>query len=345
MEVLPVGFLRVEAEWVLAFFDESGIEAPQVPVTALNSLLLLCLTLSHATLSFEAVVDTWSVGNDDTWSVPSLCLANGLQSLCMISAHCNLSHIDVTVSSGNHAEIFLADALALSRELCNRAKRRCLRSLTARVGINLCVEHKDIHILTGSNHMVKTTVADVVACTVATDNPLTALHKVMVKRLEFLADRTACLVCAFLDKLAQLGSNLLRLVGIVLIGNPFLSKCLEFLGTTFVCRCLCKQLCHTLLHLLVAESHTETKLAEVLEQGVVEAWALTLLVLRIRSGRNRCGIDAGATRSVGNHLTVAEELADELHVWCLAATRASATELEQRLGELAVLHALLDVNE
>ena len=31
VEVLPVGLLRVEAERILAFFDEGGVEAPEVP--------------------------------------------------------------------------------------------------------------------------------------------------------------------------------------------------------------------------------------------------------------------------------------------------------------------------
>ena len=38
---------------------------PQVPVTALHSLLLLSLALTHTALGLQTVVDTWSVGDDD----------------------------------------------------------------------------------------------------------------------------------------------------------------------------------------------------------------------------------------------------------------------------------------
>ena len=65
MEVLPVGLLRVERERILAFLSQSGVEAPQVPVTALDSLLLLSLALTHTALGLQTVVDTGSVSDDD----------------------------------------------------------------------------------------------------------------------------------------------------------------------------------------------------------------------------------------------------------------------------------------
>ena len=49
VEVLPVGLLRVERERILAFLSQSGVVAPQVPVTALNSLLSSSLTLPVST--------------------------------------------------------------------------------------------------------------------------------------------------------------------------------------------------------------------------------------------------------------------------------------------------------
>ena len=87
-------------------------------------------------------------------------------------------------------------------------------------------------------------------------------------------------------------------------------------------------------HLLVSELHAETELAEVLEQRVVEAGTLSLLVLGVGRRGDGSRVDRRAACSVGNHLAVAEELADELHVRRLTATRASTRELEERLGEL-----------
>ncbi len=49
----------------------------------------------------------------------------------------------------------------------------------------------------------------------------------------------------------------------------------------------------------------------------------------------------GTSRSVGNHHAVAEELGDGLDIRCLAATRARARELEQRLCELRTFNGLV----
>ena len=51
---------------------------------------------------------------------------------------------------------------------------------------------------------------------------------------------------------------------------------------------LAEELGYAFLHFLVAKNHTEAKLAEVLEEGVVEARALSLLVLGVGSGGYGC---------------------------------------------------------
>ena len=61
-ELAPVGLLRVEVEAVLAFLFLGGVEVPEVPVAALDDLLLLVLRASHTDL--DAVVDA-GCGADD----------------------------------------------------------------------------------------------------------------------------------------------------------------------------------------------------------------------------------------------------------------------------------------
>ena len=63
LELAPVWLLAVQMESVLAFFFLGGIEVPQVPVSALNGHLLLVLGATHTDL--DAVVDTWSVADDE----------------------------------------------------------------------------------------------------------------------------------------------------------------------------------------------------------------------------------------------------------------------------------------
>lgn len=62
-ELAPFGLLAVEVESVLTCFFLGGVEVPQVPVAAINCHLLLVLGTAHTNL--DAVVDTWSVADDE----------------------------------------------------------------------------------------------------------------------------------------------------------------------------------------------------------------------------------------------------------------------------------------
>jgi len=46
-------------------------------------------------------------------------LADGLEGLCVVSTHGNLSYVYITVGSSDHTQILLADALTLSGALCD----------------------------------------------------------------------------------------------------------------------------------------------------------------------------------------------------------------------------------
>ena len=78
--------------------------------------------------------------------------------------------------------------------------------------------------------------------------------------------------------------------------------------------------------------HAEAELGVVLEQGVRPGGAMALLVDGVGDGRSGAAIDGGAARRVGDHHPVAEQLGDQLDVRGLAAARAGAGELEQRLA-------------
>ena len=86
----------------------------------------------------------------------------------------------------------------------------------------------------------------------------------MIQSLELLAN-WAALSSALSDASTKLWSNLLSLLSILLILNPLLSKCLVLVASVAVDHLL-QQLSYALLHLLVTKSHTQTELAEVLEQ-------------------------------------------------------------------------------
>ena len=134
--------------------------------------------------------------------------------------------------------------------------------------------------------MVETAVTDVVRSTVTTDNPLAALYEIVVEGLKLLAYR-ASLGCALGNQRLQLSSCCLGCISVVLGCNPLAGCLLVFLRSLVALNHLVEQLYNALLHLLVTEHHTETELAEVLEQRVVEGRTLTLGVGGVRSRRNR----------------------------------------------------------
>ena len=90
--------------------------------------------------------------------------------------------------------------------------------------------------------------------------------------------------------------------------------------------------------------HTETVLAEVLEEGVRPCRTVSLVVGGIRSGRHGAGVDRRTSGSVCHDFAVAEELADEFQIRSLTATGASAGELKERRSELRVLD-VVEFNE
>ena len=179
-------------------------------------------------------------------------------------------------------------------QLSDSAERSSLGCLTTGVGVNLSIEHAEAPRQSGGWHLpggklrgryrrnrcrkrdesARLPSVSWRVPTVATDDPLRALHEIVVERLELLADGAA-LGSALGDALAELRSNLLGLVGILAVGNPLLSESLVLVAGVAVDHLL-QQLGHALLQtigthhrLLVTEGHTETELAEVLEQGVL----------------------------------------------------------------------------
>ena len=179
--------------------------------------------------------------------------------------------------------------------------------------------------------MVETAVADVVAGTVATDDPLAALGKMSLAFEELAfesaaaarADGAACclgflsllqLLCSHLGSIQLDAFALPELDGSVNRQDGLLECCNKLVGCQTVgsgvvegVEPLLRGFAHPVesgsfhqlfcllsqdaAHLLMSELHAKTELAEVLEQGVVEAGTLTLLVLCVGRGGDRGRVD------------------------------------------------------
>ena len=91
------------------------------------------------------------------------------------------------------------------------------------------------------------------------------------------------------------------------------------------------------LGLLVdGEPEAQAEFGIVFEQRIRPGRAAAVGILGPGSGGQVAAVDRGAAGGVGHHGTIAEELRNQLQVRRLAASRAGAGELEQRL-----LHLLL----
>ena len=134
--------------------SSSGVEAEQVPVTALHSLLHLGLAVGHAAL--DAVHLAGSIADDEGRAVdrprPRLNGLDGLRSGWRpwrpVPRRRSRS------SWRSQPETSSCDLLTGSGELCHLADVGGLGSLSAGVGVNLGVEDEDVDVLAGSEDMV-----------------------------------------------------------------------------------------------------------------------------------------------------------------------------------------------
>ena len=202
-ELAPVGLLRVEVEAVahFHFFFSIGVRSfqhlpvflgivvPQVPVAALDGLLLLVLRAAHTDL--DAVVDAGGVADDERRAVVGLGLLDDVEVLGLAGAHSDLGDIDVAVALGNHTEVFLADLLAAGGELGDSAGRGGLRALSAGVGVHLGVHDDDVDVLAAGQDVVQTAESDVIAPAVTAEDPLALLDEAVTEFEELLADIAA----------------------------------------------------------------------------------------------------------------------------------------------------------
>ena len=108
------------------------------------------MLLSYLEAALDTVVDTRCIADNEGRSLVSFCFCESLDELVLVRSHCNLSNVNVAVAHSHHAEILLLDVLTACSELGNSTLRCGLGSLSACVGVNLCIENENVDILTCS---------------------------------------------------------------------------------------------------------------------------------------------------------------------------------------------------
>src|SRR5699024_10370940 len=159
--------------------------AEHVPVAGSHGLLHLGLAVGHAAL--HTVHLAGSVADDEGGTMVALGLGDGLHGLVHVSAHGDLGNVDVAVAHGDLAQALLADGLAGGGELRHLTDLAGLGSLSAGVGVDLGIEHEDVHVLAGSQNMVQAAEADVVGPAVAAEDPDALLGEVVLLGQDLLA--------------------------------------------------------------------------------------------------------------------------------------------------------------
>ena len=192
--------LAVERELLLG---QSRVVAEEIPVTALDGLVHFFLAVLHAAL--DAVHLARCIGNDEGRAGICFSFGNCLEGLNLVGAHCDLSHIDVTVGHCHLCKALALDFLTGSCKLCNLADVGSLGSLSAGVGVNFGVEYEYVDIFTGREDVVNAAVADIECPTVTAEDPCGLL----VEEVFLGKDLSAELACiAGADRIA--GSYRLR---------------------------------------------------------------------------------------------------------------------------------------
>jgi cation transport ATPase len=120
--------------------------------------------------------DAVAVSDDQSRTIVGFCLKKRFQGVLVLCSHGNAGYIHVAITHRDQAQIFLGYAFAARRKFGNRTKWSCLGTLSASVGIDLCIQQQDFDITSASEHMIEAAVTDVVSPAVSTDNPYAFAH-------------------------------------------------------------------------------------------------------------------------------------------------------------------------
>src|SRR3990172_940892 len=325
---IALGRAGVELEGALAEGRTPRVVAIERPVSRLDGELLLLDTVRHVI----AVRDALAVRDDQGRSRVCLRLLERLHRLDILGAEGDARHVDVAVAHRQEAQVLLRARLAGDGELRRGADGRRLRRLAARVRVHLGVEHQDVHLSPHREHVVEATVADVVGPAVAADDPDALLHQVVGQGQEALGLGPAQGQERLLQRLDP--RPLVcdpGLGGLIALDEPLHER-----GWEPGCEPL-EHLARLLLVLVGREPHAQAKLGVVLEERVRPGGAAAVGIGAVRRGGQVPAVDRAAAGRVGDEHAIAVELRHELDVRRLAATRARARELEQRLEELRAL--------
>ena len=337
LQVVAQILLVVQLERVLALRAQTRVVAVQRPVAALHRQLHLLVRRTHR--GNHILHQTRAVAEDDRRTVVCLRLVERLDRLRHIRVQSHRRHVHVAVRHRHQTHLLLVRQLTASSELLHCRHRGSLRLLASRVRVHFRIQNHDVHILARRQHVVHTSVTDIVRPTVSSNDPLTDLLEQIALGSNLRQSRTHLLQS--LQHVHDLVRHRLATTTVAEVLQP-LTEQIRQLARKRLSR-LQNRLHQTLQHtttLRHRHRHAQTVLGVVLEQRVRPCRSLTTRVVRVRVERSRSSPDRRATRRVRNVHALTEQLRDQLHVRRLSASVARSAELQQRLVELHRTHVV-----
>ena len=142
----------------------------------------------------------------------SFCFLHRLQGLILVSAHSDLSNVDVAVGHCDLCKGLLGDGLTCRSELSDLTDLGSLGCLAAGIGVNLGIEYQNVYIFAGSENMIESAEADIICPAVTAENPLALLGNEVLVLTDVLALCALAVEC-FESSDESLGSSSLGAMG------------------------------------------------------------------------------------------------------------------------------------
>src|SRR4030042_5749583 len=280
------------------------------------------------------------ISDNEGWAWVTFGLYKGFYGLVWICAYGDLCDVDIALYHSQEAEVFFRSGFSRRGKLCHGRSRRCLRHLSACIGVDLRIQNEQVDVDSTCQDVVQTSVPNIVSPSVTSKTPDRFAYKI-VRYPQQLFAVIAFAFCALVFELVHAGSLLFNGFLLRLIGqcsrSDFFSRL--FINTACFSR-LIQQGQSTFFEFVNRQSHPHCKLGAILKEAVTPYRSPAVGSFGIWSCWKIAAINRGTACCVSNHSPVTEKLSQQLNIGCFAAAGTGAGIFKQRLDELAAFNGI-----
>mmetsp|Transcript_40409 Transcript_40409/g.65524 ORF Transcript_40409/g.65524 Transcript_40409/m.65524 type:complete len:273 (-) Transcript_40409:2948-3766(-) len=162
--------------------SKSRIEPVQRPIARFNRKLGFTQGSGHS--ASQSLKLARGIGNDKGSTRVRLCLHKGTNHLRLVCTKSDTGNVDIRVLHCKHAQILLLPSLTGLCKQLDSSGRSGLGALSTSVAVHLRVKYQDVHLLPTGKNVIKTSIADIVGPTVATNDELSNLGEEVFLSIE-----------------------------------------------------------------------------------------------------------------------------------------------------------------